>query len=320
MQEAPLYEEAEGPAGGRAFWLTTSDGVRIRMGWWPAQGEAKGTVLLFPGRTEYVEKYGHAACAYTKAGFNMISVDWRGQGLADRALPERATGHIDEFDEYQRDVAAVTAAVRELEGERPLPWSVIGHSMGGAIGLRAIYEGLPVAASVFSAPMWGIRFHPIVRPAAWVLSTLSRPLRMSDRFAPGTVPEAYTQANPFADNMLTRDPEMWEYMRRQITAHPDLSLGGPSLNWLNRALLDVRDLMRRPAPALPCMTWLGEGERIVDKSAVQKRMASWPDGELVMPEGAEHEIMMELPEVREAFYARTTAFFAEHFAKAKPSA
>lgn len=324
MQEAPLFAEAEGPAEGRAFWLQTSDGVRIRMGWWPAastDGRAKGTVLLFPGRTEYVEKYGHAAREYTAQGFNMIAVDWRGQGLADRALPERATGHIDDFSDYQRDVAAVIAAVDALEGtSAPLPRALIGHSMGGAIGLRALYDGLGVVASVFSAPMWGIRLHPFLRPTAWVLSALSRPLKMGHRFAPGTVPETYTLANPFEENMLTRDREMWDYMCRQLTAHPELALGGPSLNWLNRALIEMRDLMRRPAPDLPCMTWLGEGERIVDKGAIRRRMKDWAKGELVMPEGAEHEIMMELPEVRDAFYARTSAFFAAHFEAAQTPA
>ena len=57
---APFHADlAEGPAGGHALWVNTSDGVRIRIGLWPA-GE-KGTVLLLPGRTEYIEKYGRAA-------------------------------------------------------------------------------------------------------------------------------------------------------------------------------------------------------------------------------------------------------------------
>ncbi|MCO6382944.1 alpha/beta fold hydrolase [Oceanicola sp. 502str15] len=313
MQEAPLYEEADGPEGGRAFWLTCADGVRVRMAWWPAEeakGPAKGTVLFFPGRTEYVEKYGRAAREYVAAGWNMAAMDWRGQGLADRALPDPATGHVSEFDDYQRDVDAMVAAVRELEAA-PLPHVMIGHSMGGCIGLRAAHR-IELEAAAFSAPMWGIRFHPVVRPAAWVLSTLSRPLGMGGRFAPGTVPETYALAAEFENNMLTRDEEMWHYMRAQLLAHPELSLGGPSLHWLNRALVEMRALLRMPAPDLPCLTYLGGNERIVDPGAVHRRMASWPGAELVQPEGAEHEILMETPEVRADFFARTIKFFNTH--------
>ena len=39
----------------------------------------------------------------------------------------------------------------------PRPWRLLAHSMGGTIGLRALTRGVPVAAAVFSAPMWGIR-------------------------------------------------------------------------------------------------------------------------------------------------------------------
>ncbi len=309
MEAAPLYDEAEGPEGGCAYWLTTSDGVRLRMSWWPAEG-AKGTVLFFPGRTEYIEKYGRAAAEYVAAGWNMAAIDWRGQGLADRSLPDPATGHVNEFDDYQRDVDAMVEAVGALEGG-PLPRVLIGHSMGGCIGLRAAHR-LTLAAVAFSAPMWGIRMHPAVRPAAWVLSALSRPLGMGARYAPGTVPETYALTAEFAGNMLTRDEEMWLYMRRQLTAHPELALGGPSLHWLNRALVEMRDLMRRPAPALPCLTFLGGNERIVDPVAVRQRIATWSGAELVVPEGAEHEILMETAEVREEFFARTIEFFDRH--------
>ena len=54
---APLFTDIHpGPTGGEAFWAQTSDGVQIRVAHWPTEN-AKGTVLMFPGRTEYIEKY-----------------------------------------------------------------------------------------------------------------------------------------------------------------------------------------------------------------------------------------------------------------------
>ncbi|MEO0710930.1 MAG: hypothetical protein AAFY68_09350, partial [Pseudomonadota bacterium] len=47
MTDAPLLSDlAEGPQGGAAHWLQTSDAQRIRIGIWPAQGTAQGTRAL----------------------------------------------------------------------------------------------------------------------------------------------------------------------------------------------------------------------------------------------------------------------------------
>ena len=55
---SPLYRSvAECPQNGRGYWVNTSDNLRIRLAHWAAK-DPRGTVFLFPGRTEYVEKYG----------------------------------------------------------------------------------------------------------------------------------------------------------------------------------------------------------------------------------------------------------------------
>ena len=84
LTPADFYEEiAGGPPGGAAWWVTTSDDIRLRVGFWPCKSP-KGTVLLFPGRTEYIEKYGRAAAELTAAGYNVATLDWRGQGFSAR--------------------------------------------------------------------------------------------------------------------------------------------------------------------------------------------------------------------------------------------
>ena len=86
MERAPLYHDiANGPEGGSAHWLSTSDGVRIRAGYWP-EDDAKGTILIFPGRTEFVEKYGMTAKAFQTFGYASLAIDWRGQGIGSRLL------------------------------------------------------------------------------------------------------------------------------------------------------------------------------------------------------------------------------------------
>ncbi|MBN2906803.1 MAG: alpha/beta hydrolase [Rhodobacteraceae bacterium] len=310
MIPAPFHAEiADGPPDSLALWLTARDGVRLRIAVWGREG-ARGTVLLFPGRTEYVEKYGRAAGDFRRRGFATLAVDWRGQGLADRLHPNAELGHVDRFGAYQRDVAALVEAAQSLG--LPRPFYLLAHSMGGAIGLRALYGGLDVAAAVFSAPMWGIRFAPMMRPAAWALSAASRPLGLGGQFAPGTGGPSYTLTSSFAENDLTGDPEMFAHMRRQLIERPELALSGPSLTWLHEALRDTRDLARRPAPPLPTLTFLGTDERIVCARAIHDRMGAWPGGALRLIEGARHEVMMEGPDIRTRIFDEAADLFDRH--------
>ncbi|WP_299934297.1 alpha/beta hydrolase [uncultured Pelagimonas sp.] len=288
---APFHADlSDSPANSRAWWIEADDGLRLRVAHFPAE-QARGTVLLMPGRTEYVEKYGRTARDLTERGYHVLAIDWRGQGLADRMLDEPMAGHVHVFEDYQRDVAAMLQSVGALGLPRPL--HMIGHSMGGCIGLRAVMDGLPVESCVFTGPMWGIRMADPIRPAAWALSWWGKQIGLGHVFTPGTKPESYVASESFENNLLTRDREMWDYMKRQVTAVPELQLGGPSLNWLHEALAETRELSRRSSPAQPCLTFLGTNERIVDSSRITSRMEQWPGGQLVQITDGEHEILME---------------------------
>ena len=309
LPEAPFFADlAEGPPGGRAVWCRAADGARLRVGLWAAEGAARGTVLLFPGRTEYVEKYGPTAADLGRRGYATATIDWRGQGLADRPLADPLTGHVDRFTDYQRDVAALLATVRAAG--LPGPLYLLAHSMGGCIGLRALHDGLPVRAAAFTGPMWGIRLSALVRPVAWTVAHAARRLGQGHRYAPGTGPGTYVMANGAPGNALTSDAGMFAFMQRQIAARPELALGGPSLHWLHEALRETRALRRMLPPALPCLTALGAEESIVDAKAIAAVMARWPGGTLHRFPGARHEILMERPEIRRAFLDAATALFA----------
>ncbi|TNJ41772.1 alpha/beta hydrolase [Phaeobacter sp. B1627] len=316
---APFHADiAQGPDGGAAHWLTTADGLRIRAGHWrpagqttgKASGQAAGTILLFPGRTEYVEKYGPIAREMGARGFAVLAVDWRGQGLADRALSDRRLGHVADFGEFQQDVAALCAHAEALD--LPKPWFLLGHSMGGAIGLRSLYEGLPVQACVFTAPMWGIRIPFALRPVAGILTKFGAALGQSHRLVPTTTIEQYVQVSPFEDNTLTNDAEMYAFLQMQMEAQPDLALGGPTVQWLGAAMRECKSLASKASPDLPCLTFLGDSEQIVSTEAVHARMARWPAGRLDLVAQAQHEILIERPQTRSRVYDSIADHFAAH--------
>jgi len=225
-----------------------------------------------------------------------MTIDWRGQGLADRLIDDPNIGYVDKFTDYQKDVAAMLRAARELG--LPRPYFLLAHSMGGCIGLRAVMEGMPVQAAAFSGPMWGIHLEPVRKLGAQVLSRLMPAIGKGAMIAPGTRPQPYVSFEPFAGNMLTTDQPMYEMMQAQLQAHPELSLGGPSYQWLREAFEETNHLASRAAPSVPCVTWVGSNERIVDVPRIHERMESWKGGRLEVVEGAEHEVLMEKPHMR----------------------
>jgi lysophospholipase len=306
LETAPYRSDlAEGPDKARAVWVTASDEARLRIAFWPAD-RARGTILIFPGRTEYIEKYGRVARDLTAAGYTAACIDWRGQGFSDRLADDRLLGHVLHFQDYQKDVSALLDAARALQ--LPEPLFLLAHSMGGCIGYRALAQGLPVARAVFTAPMWGIRMTARQRSAAAVLPGLARLAGQQNRYTPGNRPVVFDPETGFAANPLTGDPDHFAYMSRQLKAEEQFVLSGPSLHWLGEALRECRALRGLPRPDLAVLTFLGTDETVVEPRDVERMHAGWPGAELRVIEGAHHELMMETPEIRGRVLDQTLAF------------
>lgn len=304
---APYRDDlAEGPDT-NAYWLRTSDGVRIRAGH-AAAPDSKGTVFILPGRTEYIEKYGRTAKDFVRAGFGVVAVDWRGQGMADRLGANPMVGHVDRFLDFQKDWSAVCAFARKAE--LPKPWHMVAHSMGGCIGLRALLNGSDMASVLFTGPMWGIQMAGYLRPVAWTLPRLAIALGQGHRLAPGTSIKSYPASEPFETNLLTSDREMFDYMRRHVESEPRFGLGGPSYAWLLSALQECAILATMPSPALPALCFVGSNERIVDTTAIRERMTHWKGGKLLLVDGAEHEVLMEGPNTRRQVTGAAISLFS----------
>ena len=308
LEEATFYPEfAEGPANGMAYWIHADDKVRLRVGLWKAEKARKGTVLLFPGRSEYIENHGRTAAELDKCGYATFVIDWRGHGLSDRLTDDSMTGHVSRFYDYQSDVAAMINAAEELS--LPKPWYLIGHSMGANIGLRAVIEGLPVAACAFTAPMWDIKMSPIERVAAWPLSWAAQAIGKGHIYVPGFNRKPYVLSKSFQDNNMTHDPDMYQYWVNQAQTKSDLPTGGPSMGWFFEALKECRSLSTVCSPDIPCIAFCGDKDETVDVRAIQERMAHWPGGSFELIQEAKHELLLEVPDIRENVMAKICELF-----------
>ena len=305
--QAPLHNDiADAPDGGVAYWVETPDGKRIRYAVW--HGGQRGTVLVFPGRSEYIEKYGRVVSALVERGFSCLVIDWRGQGLSTRPNDSTAVGHVDNFSEYQSDLNAV---LDQPEAKTlPRPHVLLAHSMGGCIGLRALHEGLDVQSAIFSAPMWRMGFNPAVYAAAQVLSKTFCAFGRGLRHATGTGPGLYILKQKFEGNVLTNDRETYEWMQKQLSAYPELGLGGPSMSWVREALAETKALAAMPPPC-PALTFLGDEEAVVSSDGIRRQMAKPNAGKLVVCPKAQHEILMETGIVQDMAWSEIDAWLAK---------
>jgi alpha-beta hydrolase superfamily lysophospholipase len=137
--------------------LTLDGGIRLRTARWILpDAEAHGTVLLAQGRTEFIEKYYEVIAELLQRGLSVVTFDWRGQGLSSRQLADPLKGHINDFSEFDADIACVVTKVLQEHGTKP--YFALAHSMGGNITLRYLRDyPHEFDRAVLPAPMLAVK-------------------------------------------------------------------------------------------------------------------------------------------------------------------
>lgn len=304
--------QAPVPAGAKVSSHVMADGVEIRAAHWPAPARgARGTVVLFHGRTEFIEKYFEVIADLQARGFGVITFDWRGQGLSSRLLTNRAKGFVGCFSDFVSDAREVLQTL--LGPDHPHPHVLLAHSMGGNVALRYLEEDPGrFDRVVLSAPMTGLHLGatptPVVRILAWVMDSLG----LGAGLALGQKADiGLTQS--FEDNRVTFDEQRFERCRALLTEEPDLGLGGVTWHWLREAMDSVGMVMSpRRVKALSCPILIASAseEAFVDPRS-HKRLADLsPQVSLEVFEGARHEILQEKDEFRQRFWTVFDRFTA----------
>jgi len=285
------------PHGAQAIWFKSARDRRLRACVCPALPgvSPRGTVIVSPGRTEFIEKYFEVARDLQKRSFAVLILDWPGQGLSERLLSNARKGHIDNFETFMN---ALARGLDRLGEQLPRPYVSLSHSMGGAISLAAILEKkVEVAAAAFCAPMWGIRT-PIrgMRYLVWAMRVMGRGKTFAQR---DHKPETFER------NLVTHDRRRWEIHDALIRAQPDLGLGPVTWGWLGAAI-DIMDAFVRDERLrtldIPVFVASAERERIVENDRHDRVVALLPDVEHITVAGAYHEILMETDERRAVFW------------------
>ena len=132
--------------------IRTPDGAELRFARWAPPAGRKGTVCVFTGRGEQIEKYFETVRDLRDRGFAVAMIDWRGQGHSSRRLRDPRKGYVRDFSDYEVDVETFVQQV--VLPDCPPPHFALAHSMGGAVMLRVAHAGKRwFDRMVLSAPM-----------------------------------------------------------------------------------------------------------------------------------------------------------------------
>ena len=293
------------PHAANTNYKATTDGIRVRTSFWAAN-DPVGTVFVFPGRADYIEKYGGLANFCLSNNLNVIAIDWRGQGLSERLLDDKNIGHIEDFENYQNDVEVIIKEAKDASLVKP--WIIFAHSMGGLIGLRTLHDNPVFEKVVFTSPMWGIQMPPILKSGASIIMSLISLIGKMDTYAPTTSPETRILNEEYEFNKLTSDIQNFKLLRQQLVQYPDLQIGGPSSAWVSTALDEIKFQIGNVPPSTPALCFLGDEEEIIDNLAVREFCNKWDTCDLISMPKAKHDLLMEKEMILNSLYVELDKF------------
>jgi len=308
------------PSGAIVGEFKGHDGVRLRFARWPAtRAPRRGTVCLFPGRGEFIEKYFETIADLQRRGFAVAIHDWRGQGGSDRLLPDPRKGHVLSFAEYDRDLTRFMKDI--VLPDCPPPFVALAHSMGANILLRhATVQGSWFDRMVLTGPMLGFADEkvPVPQPIARMYAELCGWGFLGRRYVL-TGSDQPEEAREFEGNALTSDRERYNRNRQIIEMSPHLALGSPTVAWLRAAYRANRRLLRREfalSVQVPLLLVAASNDRIVSGAAIDTLASRLKIGAKVVLGGSLHEILQERDEIRERFWAAFDAYLGVNAAAA----
>ncbi|MFL6796796.1 MAG: alpha/beta hydrolase [Xanthobacteraceae bacterium] len=295
------------PEGAVSGVLKTRDGVSLRYARWAPPPGRKGTVCLFQGRAEFIEKYFETVRDLRARGFAVATLDWRGQGLSERALQNPRKGYVRRFAQYQIDLETFINDV--VLPDCPPPVFALAHSMGATVLLRAAYAGQRwFDRMVLLAPLLALPGRP--RAGTRMLVRSMRLLGLGGLYVPGG-DASVMQQRPFPGNRLTSDPVRYARNVGVLEAEPRLALGWPTVAWTDAALRVMSEMSDPgyPGRIRQPLLIIGAGEdSIVSTPAVDDFAVRLRAGTHLIVPGARHELLMEADRFRTQVLAAFDAF------------
>lgn len=310
---AILSERFLAPVGWRTHSFVNPDnGHKIHYGSvFPQRAEPPSAIIVcLGGLSEFAEKYYEVAHDMLARGYAFWFIDWQYQGRSGRLdkFPQRR--HSDGFDQDVSDLYKLVADYIKPSAVHPdrgrIPMIMLGHSMGANIGFHFLkthpkyFDG-----AAFTAPFFGIHdFKWPMRLLAGIVSYLLPVVGKKYIFSGKDWHDAMRKGD--GSEIFSSDATRDSLHKHWSQTDPELQVGNVTFGWVVQALKSckkIRDPGFLKGITIPVLIAVAGKEAIVDNDAIREVVRDLPKGQMIEIEGANHEILMERDEYRNAFFA-----------------
>src|ERR1700692_2589855 len=250
--------------------IKTPDGAELRFARWAPPANRKGTVCVFTGRSEHIEKYFETVRDLRDRGFAVAMIDWRGQGHSSRRLRDPRKGYVRDFSDYEIDVETFVQQV--VLPDCPPPHFALAHSMGGAVMLRVAHAGKRwFDRMVLTAPMIDLP-GPRTGFSARALLRFLRLTGAGGRYIPGGS-DRLGVSSSFVNNPLTSAPVRYACKAAILEEDPTLGIGSPTVAWADTAFKAMRGFRASDYPLQirqPILMLAASNDSVVSTAAIQE--------------------------------------------------
>lgn len=295
--------------------LVMRDGVRLRVGYFPAKGRAVATVLLVNGHREFMEKYKEFIEDLQKRGFNVFSYDHRGQGGSDRQLENKLKSHNPDFDAIIHDMHEVVVRF-VLPKSSGTPLHLVAHSMGAQFAIRYLHDNLDIFdRAVLMAPFTNFNIGgPLFTYLTKLYAKLANLFGFSKFFAPGQARHRDMIDHEYAFKRLTHDRDRYNWSQKVLEEKPELFIGGVTFGWLNGVIKSI-DALQPPgftkSIKTPVLTLLADDEQVVDNATTIELVKKMPNAIIKTVKGSRHEFYREVDSIRKGVLSDITIFLLQ---------
>lgn len=247
--------------------------LRLHYRSWEVE-QPRGALMVVHGLFEHSRRYEEFAAFMAAHGFSTFVLDLRGHGAS-----EGRRGHVKSFDVLLQDVDRFRREIQSLVSV-DLPLFLIGHSLGGLIGLRYLEE-------------YDADLHGAIMISPWLGTAVDIPRW---QVLAAAVLNRIMPAFPFPFRMdaddLTHDSERADDYRNDPDIHSTIT---PRLFTETSSAIELA-LRRGDRITVPLLFILAGDDRIVDthRSLAFARSLPADDIAIEVMEGHYHEVLNEV--------------------------
>ena len=290
------------PKDVNSIYIRMPDNKRLRLMYWKNNNFKKnnnGTILLQQGHNEFIEKYFETIQEFLNRGFNVVSFDWRGQGLSDKMINNEHKQYVEDFNIHEADLKFIIKEFIDKNFEKPLIG--VGHSMGGCILLSFIKQNVNTFDKcILSAPMLGFNNEKLLLPLISLINTF----RSKKSYLIGSKP-SMGKETPYIDNDLTSDEFRYKRTQKLVRKQPNIRLWGVTNGWAKsakKALMTIRKIGWAESILTKILIINSLDDRVVSSDKIIEMSKRLKNSKIINFKSCEHEILMEKDEHRKRFW------------------